>query len=182
MFKKVQEVIEGSGKDNWAVPVEKVEDGTGKAKVGGLNYLCASELEDGVDGENNLEQGKGFGNGMVLEDVLASYSKKGNKFGSIRKEVGSVKGSMRKGGWDVGVLDCSEVSEPPEIKSRVGEWRIWEGKVPRGRMKGIGSGSAHCGARSKREGGNSSEDLLKSQMSSLCNRCRGLDPQRRVGL
>ena len=75
------------------------------------------------------------------------------------------------------MLDASEVSEPPEIKGRIGERGIWEGEIPRSRMKGIGSGGAHYGARNKREGGNSSEDLPKCQMSSLCSRCRGLVPQ-----
>ena len=84
---------------------------------------------------------------------------------------------MREGSGDIRVFDASEVPEPPEIESRVGEKRIGEGKVAGGRMKRVGSRSAHCGARSKREGGNSSEDLLKRQTSSLCNRCRELVPQ-----
>ena len=46
-------------------------------------------------------------------------------------------------------------------------------------MKGKRGGGAHCGAGGKREGGNLSEDLLKRQTSSLCNRCRGLVPQQR---
>ena len=34
----------------------------------------------------------------------------------------------------------------------------------------------------RKEVGNLSEDLLKRQMSSLSNRCRGLVPQQRGGL
>ena len=119
---------------------------------------------------------------MVFEDMLASNSEEGDKLGSIREKVGAIEGSVSEGGGNVRVFDSSEVPEPPEIKGWVRERRIWEGKVPRGRVKGVGSGSAHCGARSKREGGDLSEDLLKRQTSSLCSICRGLVPQRREGL
>ena len=40
--------------------------------------------------------------------------------------------------------------------------------------------TVELGVREK--GGNSSEDLLRRQTSSLCNRCRGLVPQQRGGL
>ena len=62
-----------------------------------------------------------------------------------------VEGGVREGSGDVRVFDGPEVSKPPEVKSRVRKRRVWEGEVSRDRMKGIGSGSAHCGARSKRE-------------------------------
>ena len=55
MFEEVEEVVEGSRKDNWAIPVEKMEDRTRETEVRSLNHLCTPKLEDGVDGKDDLE-------------------------------------------------------------------------------------------------------------------------------
>ena len=179
MLEEMEEVVEGGGKENWAVPVEDMEDGTRKSEVGSLNNLGGPKLENRVDSEDDLKEGKGLGGWMVLEDMLAFHSEEGSKFGGKGEKVRAVESSVSKGGRDVRVLDGSEVPEPPEVKDRVWGRRIWEGEISRGRMRREEGRGAYCGARSKREGGNSSEDLLKCQTSSLCSKCRGLVPQRR---
>ena len=42
------EVIEGSGEDDWAIPIKDVEDWTGEPEMESLNYLGSPELEGGV--------------------------------------------------------------------------------------------------------------------------------------
>ena len=58
---------------------------------------------------------------------------------------------MGEGGGNIGMLNSSEVPEPPEIESRVRERGIGKGEVPRGQVKRVGSRGAHCRARSKSE-------------------------------
>ena len=87
-----------------------------------------------------------------------------------------VKGGVSKGSRDVRVFDGSEIPESPEIESRIGGRQIGKGEVTRSGVRREEGKGAHCGARNKRRGDNLSEDLLRSQTSSLCNRCRGLVP------
>ena len=143
MFKEVEEVIEGSRKYDRAVPVENMENRTGEAKVRSLNHLGTPKLEDRVDSKYNLEQGKGFGGRVVLEDVFTPYGEEGNEFGGIRQKVGTVEGGMGKQGGDVRVLDGLEVPEPPEVESGIRKRRVWEGEVTGGGVKWIGGRSAH---------------------------------------
>ena len=145
--------------------------------MGGLYDLSCSELKDQVNSEDNLEEGKGFRNQMIFKDVLTPYSKEGGELQGVGEEVRMVKGGVGERSRDVGMLDSSEVPEPPKVESRIRERRVGEGEVPQSGVEKIGSRSAHCQARSKGKGGNSSEDLLKHQTSSLYSRCRGLVPQ-----
>ena len=83
MFKEMKEVIEGSREDYRAIPIENVENGARESEVGGLNHLSTPELEDGFDGEYNLEEGKGFGRWVVLKDVFTSNGKERNELRSV---------------------------------------------------------------------------------------------------
>ena len=85
MFEEVEEVVEGGGKDYGAVPVEKVKNWAREVKVRGLYHLSTPELEDRVNGKDNLEEGKGFGGWVILKDVFASDSKEGDEFGGVGK-------------------------------------------------------------------------------------------------
>ena len=58
---------------------------------------------------------------------------------------------MGKRSRDIGMLDGSEVPEPPKVKGRVWERRIGEGKVTGSWVERVRNRGAHCGARSKRE-------------------------------
>ena len=109
-------------------------------------------------------------------DPSAEVVLTGGKVRGKGKKVGKVEGSMGKGGRDVRILDGSEIPESPEAESRVGWRRIQEGEVTGSGVRREEQGRAHCGARSKREGGNSSEDLLRTQTFLLYNKCRGLIP------
>ena len=128
-----------------------MEDGAGESEVRGLYHLGAPELEHRVDSEHNLKEREGFGSGVILKDMFTPDSEEQYELASVGKEVGAVESSVGEGGRYVRVLDGSEVPESPEVESRVRERGIWESKVPGGRVKGIGSGGAHCGARSKRQ-------------------------------
>ena len=151
MLEEVEQVVEGSREDNGAISVEKVKDRTREVEVRGLNHLSAPELEDRINGEDNLEEWECLGGRTIFKDVLTPYGEEGDKFQSIGEEIRTVESSMGEGGWDIGVFDGSEVPEPPEIESRVGERRIWKGEVTGGGMKGVRSRSAHWEVRSKRE-------------------------------
>ena len=70
---------------------------------------------------------------------------------------------MCEGGRDVGVLNGSEVSEPPEVKSGVWERRIWEGEVTRSGRQGVIGRAAHCGASSEEREGR--DEQLLTQFS-----------------
>ena len=135
MFEEVEEIIERSGEDNWAVPVEKVEDGAREVKVRGLNHLSTPKLEDGVDGENDLEQGEGLGSGMVFKDMFTSNGQEGDELRSVGEEVGTIESCMGEGSRDVRVFDGTEVPEPPEVESGVRERGIRKGEVSQGRME-----------------------------------------------
>ena len=74
MLEEVEKIVEGSGQNNRAVPVEKVEDRTRETKVGSLYHLSAPELEDRVDSEDNLEERESFCCWVVFKDVFTSYS------------------------------------------------------------------------------------------------------------
>ena len=45
-------------------------DWAGKSEMGGLNHLCASELEDRVDGEDNLEEREGLSSRVIFKEKL----------------------------------------------------------------------------------------------------------------
>ena len=51
----MEEVVEGSGEDHWAVPVEKVKDGTWESEMRGLDKLGHPELEHQVNSKDYLE-------------------------------------------------------------------------------------------------------------------------------
>ena len=79
----MEKVVKGSGEDDWAVPIENVEDGARKVKVGSLNHLGGPELKDGVNSEHDLEEGENFSGRVILKDMFASDSKEGNKLRSV---------------------------------------------------------------------------------------------------
>ena len=47
-----------------------------ESEMESLNHLCTSELEDRVNGEDNLEEGEGLGSRVIFKDMLTSNSKK----------------------------------------------------------------------------------------------------------
>ena len=151
-----------------------MEDGARESEVRGLNDLSTPELEYRVDSENDLEERESLSCWVVFKDMFTSYSKEGGELRSEQEKVRAIKGGVGKGSRNVWVFNSSEVPEPPEVKSRVRRWRIWEGEITGSGMRREEGRGAHCGARSKRGGGNLSEDLLRFQTFSLCNRCRGL--------
>ena len=153
MLEKVEEIIKGGREDNWAIPVKDVKDGARESEMWGLDDLGIPELEDGVNSEDDLEEGEGLSCWVIFKDVFTPYSEEGGELGSEREKVGAVKCGVSKRSRDVGVLNGSEIPKFPEVESRVGRRRIGEGKVTGGGMRGKIGRSAHCGARSKREEG-----------------------------
>ena len=81
----MEEIVEGSGEENRAIPAKDMKNWAGKEKVRSLNYLGTSELEDGVDGENNLKKGEGFRWRVTLKDMSTPHSQEGRIFGSVRE-------------------------------------------------------------------------------------------------
>ena len=128
-----------------------MEDGARESKVGSLNHLDTPKLKDRVDSEDYLKKGESFNGGVILKDMFTSDGEKGDEIRRIGEEIRAVEGGVCKGSGKVGMLDGSEISESPEVESRIGERGIWECKITRSGMEWVRGGSAHCGARSKRE-------------------------------
>ena len=127
MLEEVEQVVEGSREDNGAIPVEKVKDRTREVEVRGLNHLSAPELEDRIDGEDNLEEWECLSGRMIFKDVLTPYGEEGDKFRSIGEEIRTVESGMGEGGWDIG---CSMALRFLNLqRSRVGSGRGGFGKV-----------------------------------------------------
>ena len=53
-----------------------MEDDARSMEMGSLDYLGNSELEDEIDGEDDLEEGEGFGRRVILKDMFTSNSEK----------------------------------------------------------------------------------------------------------
>ena len=94
-----------------------MEDRAREAEVRGLYHLSTPELEDRVDSEDDLEEGKGFARWVILKDMFTSNSKEGDGFRSVGEEIRVVEGGVREGSENVRVLDGSEVPEPPKVES-----------------------------------------------------------------
>ena len=92
--------------------------------MGGLNHLGGPELEDRVDGKDNLEEGEGLSCRVIFKDMLTSNSEKRSILRSEREKVGVIEGSVSEGGWDVGVLDGSEVPESLDVEGGVWGRRV----------------------------------------------------------
>ena len=79
MLEEVEEVVEQSGENNGAVPVQNMKDRAREAKVRGLYHLSTPELEDGADGEYHLEEGESLSSGVVLKDMFTSDCEERNE-------------------------------------------------------------------------------------------------------
>lgn len=66
---------------------------------------------------------------MILKDMFTINSKKRQIVRTLREKIGASEGRVGKGGWNIGELDCSEVSIPPEFKGMVRENWVVEGEV-----------------------------------------------------
>ena len=135
----------------------------GKSEMGGLNHLGGPELEDRVDGKDNLEEGEGLSCRVIFKDMLTSNSEKRSILRSEWEKVGVIEGSVSEGGWDVGVLDGSEVPESLDVEGGVWGRRVWRGGITGSGRKGKISGVTHCGARSKEREGR--DKCLLTQLS-----------------
>ena len=62
--------------------------------MGGLNHLCTSELEDRVDGEDDLKEREGISSRVIFKEMLTSNSKKRSKLRSEREKIGVIEGSV----------------------------------------------------------------------------------------
>ena len=69
-------------------------DWAGKSEMGGLNHLCTSELEDRVDGEDDLKEREGISSRVIFKEMLTSNSKKRSKLRSEREKIGVIEGSV----------------------------------------------------------------------------------------
>ena len=72
---------------------------------------------------------------MVLENVFTPDGEEGDELRGVREEVRAVECGMGERRRDVRVFNGSEVLEPPEIESGVGERRIGKGEVSRGMLE-----------------------------------------------
>ena len=112
----VEGVVECSREDNWAIPMKDVKDSARPPVMSSSMDYGELELEDGVDSEDDLEDRKGFRKRVILKDMFTANEKKKWIVRTVREKVETSEGRVNEGCRDVGVLNCSEVSVPPECQ------------------------------------------------------------------
>ena len=126
----VEGVVECSREDNWAIPIKDVKDSARPPVMSSSMDYGKLELEGGVDSEDDLEDRKGFRKRVILKDMFTANGKKKWIVRTVREKVGTSEGRVSKGSRDVGVLNCSEVSVPPECQETKTQPYFFLGPMP----------------------------------------------------